>query len=281
MTRYVPAVVLMMILLPGVAGRFARAEPLKADACLRVAAQLKAEADLTQNEPFKKRLLNQAAQMYRQCAELATGSAAEQALLSAAEAHLAIGDEEALAAALAATFVLTEAYPQSKLAPAALLVRGKVFDARRDYGRALKYWDEVAGKHGASPVAAEALYVSGQVYQERIRNRDEAIRMYSSVIEKYGRSDWADDALMARAGQQERADKYEEAIADCLKLADAFPQSALADQAMFQAVTLCESRLKDPGRAHELVLRFKSKFPHSAYLKKVEAIEARTVKYAR
>jgi tetratricopeptide (TPR) repeat protein len=253
---------------PGSSARFA------------VAARLRNEASLMQNRSLKQALLRQAAETFLQSAQADPAAVQPAALLQAAECLHELGGDEACAEALKALFLLGRQHPRHKLAGEALILQGKIFADNREWGRAVRAWIQAGEDFPGAASMPEATFACGEIFEKQIRNTEEAQKKYTKVITAYPRSAWAEKALMARAALYENADDHEKAVADYLALVQNYRESELADEALYNAIVLCERRIKDYKRAYGLCVRFKEQFAHSKYLKRVERTESKTLRYA-
>jgi len=251
------------------------------DDLLKVAEELDTEAEVIDDDDFQSALRSRAAELYREYAAQVGSEKAATALLKACDQYIKINNDEALSHALVCTMLVMERFGSSKVAPDSLALRGEIYAQKKQWGRAVKSWIACADTYPQSGTAPQALFRAGQVFQKYIRNPGEAERQYARVIATYTTSDVTDDCLFNRAGVVANCEKYEEAIADYLNLAKQFPASELADKAMYEAAVLCDEELKDYKRAYDLAVEFRQAYPHSALLKKMERIEAKTLKYVK
>jgi hypothetical protein len=86
------------------------------------------------------------------------------------------------------------------------LDRAKVIEKRGYYVEASMKYDAYVKKHPGSPLAPEALYRTGRIYQKKIRIYSAAQRYFKNVIEKYPSSEpWAG---LAKKGLLDSPDYY-------------------------------------------------------------------------
>ncbi|MBM4148303.1 MAG: hypothetical protein FJ224_04600 [Lentisphaerae bacterium] len=248
---------------------------------LAAGMEILSEAERCTDRTMSRELLYRAAETLGKAAETSSGPEAEEALFRSAEVLLKINDYESRSLAFTALCLHGKRFPSGRLAPDAGMLKGEFYANERIWGRAVKTWTDTAAAYPAAPVAPLAHYRCAKVFEENIRNAGEAIRCYTTVIEKYPKSDVADDSLMARAGIRNRERMFNEAAADYLAVAEQYTTSDTADRAMAKAIELTESDLRNYAEAHRLCVEFRRRFPHSSLLTQIERIEARTLKYAR
>jgi len=250
-----------------------------AKAYLDVATQLRGEAGLTEDRELKKGLLMQSGEAFLRSADGLSSEQAQKALLDAAATFRLAGGEDTLAKVITVTFLIERRFQGTDAAAKALVARGEVYAEQKEWGRAVASWTKVHKEHPSSEAAPEALFKSGQIFADKIKNTDEATKAFGAVLKDYPKSDVADDALFAQAQLKEDAKQYAEAATDYLALSKRFPDSSLADKAMFAAINIYDKSLKDYRKAHDQAVEFRKLYPHSEFLKKVESIEQKTMKY--
>ena len=255
------------------------AAPPPPDVSLKSAEALRSEGELLNNRTLRKAVLERAAHLYRQYADAHAGPGGAKALLQAAQIYLELGGDDLLARALECVTLLEVRPDGAPLLPEALMLKARLFRQQKEWGRAVRTAITCADQHPQNDCAPLALFEAAQIFETAIRNPAEAEAHYGRILSEYPTSSVGPDALMARAGLRTQARQFPEAIADCLSLVETYPASERADQALFDAITLYDSRLRDFPKAYELCVRFRKQFPHSALLKKVESIETRTLKY--
>lgn len=241
--------------------------------------QLRTDAGLTGDRDLKRSILTQSGEAFLKSADGLPAEQAQKALLEAIESFRQVPGEDALARIIMVTFLIEKRFANTDTAAKALVARGEVYISQKEWGRAVAAWLKIYKDYPSSEGAAEALYKSGQLFVERIKNSEEAIRVFSLVVKDYPKSPLADAALFARAEVKEDTKDYAGAVEDYLLLPESYPESKVADKAMYQAIYLCEKNLKEFKKAHELCIKFRKAYPHSGFLKKVESIEQKTLKY--
>jgi len=251
----------------------------RAKALFETGTQLLSESDLLESKELRRNLRIRAAESFFQASEISSGEMAQDSLLKSAAAYRVVGDEESMSKSLAGVLLIAQRFPKSKSTPKALVLRGDLFADAKEWGRAIKAWNRVSEEYADSDAAPDALYKAGQVFAARIRNLDEARKAYTTVLAKYAKSEVADDALFARAVIQEGEKDLKAAVTDYLDLVQRYPDSTLADTAMYNAIMIREKKLKELREAHDLAVEFRKQFPHSKNLKSVEEVEQRTLKY--
>lgn len=261
------------------AGRTAAADGETGKTHFDVGTQLRTEAGLTEDRELKKGLLLQSGEAFMRSADDLPAEQAQKALLEAAASFRQAGGDDALAKVIAVTFVIERRFAGTEAAAKALVARGEVYAEQTEWGRAVSSWMKVYKDHPTCEAAPDALYKSGQIFADKIKNSDEAIKTFSIVLKEYPKSTVADDALLARAKVKESGKQYAEAAADYLLVSERFPDSALADKAMYAAICIYDKNLKDYKKAHDLSVQFRKSYPHSEFLKKVESTEQKTLKY--
>lgn len=244
-----------------------------------VGMQLRSEAGLTEDRDLKNGLLLQSGEAFLRSADNLSSEQAQKALVEAIESLSQARGDDALARIISVTFVIERRFPGTEAAAKALVARGGVYAEQKEWGRAVSAWMKVHKDHPTSEAAPEALYKSGKIFVERIRNAEEAAKAFSTIFKDYPRSSVADDALFARAQVRENGKEYAEAVTDYLSVSEKYPDSNLADKAMYSAIYICDRYLKDFKKAHDLSVQFRKIYPHSEFLKKVESIEQKTLKY--
>lgn len=250
-----------------------------AESLLKTAEALRAEAEQLAGARLRQAVQERAAALYRHYADTQSGPAGARALLQAGQLYLDQGGDDNLARALECAILLEHRPDGAPFLPEALLMKSNLFRRQKEWGRAVRTALDCADRFPRHECAPRALFEAAQLFETSIRNPSEAETQYGRILAEYPHSPMAPEALMARAGLRTQARQYPEAIADCLAVADDYPDCERADQALFDAITLYDSRLRDFPKAYELCVRFRTQFPHSSRLKRVEQIETRTLKY--
>lgn len=168
-----------------------------------------------------------------------------------------------------------------RTAPDALLLKARIYRQQREWGRAVRTALNCAERFPRNQNAPLAIFEAAQIFESNIRNTAEAEKHYTRIISGYPASPVADQSFFARAALRASDNRNEEAIADYLLIVEKYPDSTLADQALHEAINIYDRRLRDFVKAHELSVRFRETFPHSALLSRVERIESRTLRYVR
>lgn len=263
--------------LPG----FVPAAAARPETWLKAADALLAEAEMIDGRNLRRAVQERAADLYRLAGHELPGKTGADALLKAGKLYVELGGEALLAKALECATLVSLVPEARSLVPDALMLNVEIYRQQREWGRAVRAAIACADDHPRHPCAPQALLEAGRIFENSIRNPTEAERQYTRIIERHAASPAAADALFARAGLRAKAQRNEEALADYLALVAAHPTHDLADQALFEAITLAETRLKDFSQAYELAVRLRTEYPHSALRRRAEQVESRTLRYVR
>ena len=248
---------------------------------LQISDYIANEAENITSKDFKKMLQIKSAELYRLYANNNDSEKAALALLNASKLLLRTSDDNAIADAFVCATIVLKKYEKTSFAPQAMLLLGEIYLKMKEYGRAIKTWIECADKYpSASEVASQSLLNAGDTFKKSIKNKPEAVKQYSRIIEIYPSSPVCAKAYMNRAEIYADDKKFDLSVQDYLSISRKMPTNELADAAMYSAIDITKNEIKDYKTTYEMVVEFKQKFPNSSYLKKVEKIEAQVVKYA-
>jgi N-acetylmuramoyl-L-alanine amidase len=92
-------------------------------------------------------------------------------------------------------------YPNSSLAPKALLMEGKLYEQiygyfwkKGDLEAAIDAYEKVARKYADSAVADDALFRQAKIYESKMKNQQKAIDLYRRIVSDFPKSDMAQQA---------------------------------------------------------------------------------------
>ena len=102
-------------------------------------------------------------------------------------------DENKITEAVTSLETLVNEYPESKIAPAALVQLAQVYQNQLDknikrtesFEKAEKYFMQVYEKYSDSEEAPKALFMSGFIFANDLMKYDEATSRYNLFLEKY------------------------------------------------------------------------------------------------
>jgi tetratricopeptide (TPR) repeat protein len=271
--------VFILTLFCSILGAHAQATP--AAVVLQTADTLLEEAEMIDGRNLRKAVTGQAAALYVNYANAAGGTKGAEALLKAAQLYIEMGDVDAMANALACTTAVVVRPDAISLAPDALLLQAQIFREQREWGRAVRAAMNCAERFPRSEQAPTALFTAAEIMEKNIRNTREADTLYARIVESYSGSTITDQALFARASLRSGEGQHEAAIADYLAVTKSYPESALADQAMHDAIMVYDRKLKDFVKAYELAVLFRETFPDSSFLRRVSKVESKNLRYVK
>jgi soluble lytic murein transglycosylase len=147
----------------------------------------------------------------------------------AALAHKEAGSHDL---AIARLDELIENYPEGRQLGDAWIAKGQTLADMGDTDRAVELWAQFVALHPADPLAPEALWLSGELWEEQNRSK-EAIYNYLEIQTHYPDFERAPEALHRAALLSFRAEAYESAIGAWQKLVDGYEASPLRPAAMY------------------------------------------------
>ncbi len=170
----------------------------------------------------------------------------------------------AWAEALAGHESILARHPASAQAAAARLGRGLIRYRRGEFEPALADFDALAADAAGGVVAEHAAFMRGWCLY-LVGRDDEAVRVCRDFIRGHAASVWAPDVQFWLGEHAFNLGDFATAETEFLRLADAYPASPLADQALYRAARSAASA-REFVRAIEHGSRLASSHPKSAYL---------------
>ncbi len=97
--------------------------------------------------------------------------------------------------------------------------------AARDFNGAIQHYQSYILKYPNDAGTPFALFQIGTIIENEFKNYSRAISMYNTILDKYGTSEIADDALYARGRCAHTAKKYDDAIESYQQISTQYPAS--------------------------------------------------------
>jgi TolA-binding protein len=160
--------------------------------------------------------------------------------------------------------------PRSAAAGRALR-RLTLLRSERDLGSTLDFLRQTYRAHRRGPLGPLATYLAADLYSERAKDPEQAIRLYQLLADRYPKSGLADDALWRAAALLRAAKRPHEAQKLYRRLTATRRESwslgsynsVYLDRAALASAHIYLEDLKDPRRALEATREFLDDYPHS------------------
>ena len=153
--------------------------------------------------------------------------------------------------------------PQSEYAALAIFKTGEIKKEKmKDYGGAIADYRRFVETGADSVKAVDALWAIAEINTDNTKDYGGAIAAYSEIVEKH-KSDKRAIAAFERIGDvyKDKLADYNKAAEQYVKMAEVFPYYEKAPELILKAGSLCEEKLKDYKRAKDYYYIVLDKFP--------------------
>lgn len=154
-------------------------------------------------------------------------------LLGIAACYARTGEYDLSIEMQAKAMEVSQEMENSEVRISAVLDSADVLFNKREYEKAINYYDEFARKNPKDPRAEKALFQQGTALY-RLEYFSEAIKKWTYLANHYRESNYAPEAIFQTGRTYFGLGTYQKALRSFQKLLDIYPQSGLAREALLQ-----------------------------------------------